>query len=106
MRKIDACADNYMDNNIPNLKNDNVDPFAEYYLQTEPVRVERAYAWQTAIGLQDVDRLQTTSSRLQKKILKVRLVLKKQKNLLKVTMKKISITSLKELKRLTRLRFV
>ena len=32
-------------------------PFEEYYEATEPGRRERAYAWPTAIGLQDVDGL-------------------------------------------------
>lgn len=33
------------------------DPFAEYFISGEPGRADRAYAWQTAIGLQDVDKL-------------------------------------------------
>ncbi|MCH5269036.1 MAG: antitoxin VbhA family protein, partial [Lachnospiraceae bacterium] len=34
------------------------DPFAEYYISGEPGKAYKAYAWQTAIGLQDVDKLQ------------------------------------------------
>lgn len=34
-----------------------VDDFGQYYEATEPGRRERAYAWATAIGLQDVDGL-------------------------------------------------
>lgn len=33
------------------------DPFKEYIMQTEPSRRDKAYAWHTAIGLQDVDGL-------------------------------------------------
>lgn len=33
------------------------DPFKEYIRQTEPSRRDKAYAWHTAIGLQDVDGL-------------------------------------------------
>lgn len=33
------------------------DPFAEYFISGEPGKADRAYAWQTAIGLQDVDKL-------------------------------------------------
>ena len=38
-----------------------IDDFSEYYEATEPGRRERAYAWATAIGLQDVDRLKPSS---------------------------------------------
>lgn len=34
------------------------DPFAEYIKLSEPDKVNKAYAWQTAVGLQDVDKLQ------------------------------------------------
>lgn len=34
--------------------------FSEYYEAVEPGKRERAYAWATAIGLQDVDHLQTS----------------------------------------------
>ncbi len=33
------------------------DPFEEYFIQGEPDKSDKAYAWQTAVGLQDVDRL-------------------------------------------------
>ncbi len=33
------------------------DPFEEYIRLGEPDKVDKAYAWQTAVGLQDVDRL-------------------------------------------------
>lgn len=33
------------------------DPFAEYFVLGEAGRADKAYAWQTAIGLQDVDKL-------------------------------------------------
>ena len=36
------------------------DPFKEYIKQSEPGRRDRAYAWRTAIGLQDVDGLKTS----------------------------------------------
>lgn len=35
-----------------------IDPFAEYFISGEPGRTDKAYVWQTAIGLQDVDKLQ------------------------------------------------
>ena len=35
-----------------------IDPFAEYLISGEPDRAQKAYAWQTAIGLQDVDKIQ------------------------------------------------
>ena len=38
----------------------NTDPFKEYIKQAEPNRREKSYAWQTAIGLQDVDGLKTS----------------------------------------------
>ena len=34
------------------------DPFEEYIRLGEPDKADKAYAWQTAVGLQDVDRLQ------------------------------------------------
>lgn len=34
------------------------DPFAEYLTSSEPSKAIKTYAWQTAIGLQDVDKLQ------------------------------------------------
>ena len=36
----------------------NEDPFEEYIRLGEPDKADKAYAWQTAVGLQDVDRLQ------------------------------------------------
>ena len=39
------------------IEDKHIDPFAEYFVSGEPSRVDKAYAWQTAIGLQDVDRL-------------------------------------------------
>ena len=33
------------------------DPFKEYLIQSEPSKREKGYAWQTAIGLQEVDGL-------------------------------------------------
>ena len=43
-------------------KNDQIDdirkdPFEEYIKLGEPDKADKAYAWQTAIGLQDVDKL-------------------------------------------------
>ena len=40
------------------IEEKNTDPFAEYFISREPDRVDKAYAWQTAIGLQEVDKLQ------------------------------------------------
>ena len=37
------------------------DPFASYYKSGEPHMAAKAYAWQTAIGLQKVDNLQTSA---------------------------------------------
>ena len=37
--------------------------FDKYYESVEPGRRERAYAWATAIGLQDVDGLKVSKSR-------------------------------------------
>lgn len=39
------------------IEDEHTDPFAEYFISGEPGRADRAYAWQTAIGLQDVDKL-------------------------------------------------
>ena len=36
------------------------DPFKEYLRQSEPSKRDKSYAWDTAIGLQDVDRLKTS----------------------------------------------
>ena len=33
------------------------DPFEEYIKLGEPDKADKAYAWQTAVGLQDVDKL-------------------------------------------------
>ena len=41
----------------PYTEDENTDPFAEYLRAEEPERAYKAYAWQTAIGLQDVDKL-------------------------------------------------
>lgn len=38
----------------------NQDPFKEYFIQTEPNKRDRGYAWSTAIGLQAVDGLKTS----------------------------------------------
>ena len=38
----------------------NRDPFEEYIRHTEPAKAEKGYAWQTAIGLQAVDGIQTS----------------------------------------------
>jgi fido (protein-threonine AMPylation protein) len=38
-----------------------MDDFSQYYEAAEPGRRERAYAWATAIGLQDVDGLKTSA---------------------------------------------
>lgn len=38
----------------------NYDPFKEYMREVEPDKREKRYAWHTAIGLQDVDRLRTS----------------------------------------------
>ena len=39
------------------------DEFGKYYEATEPGRRERAYAWATDIGLQDVDGLKRRGAR-------------------------------------------
>ena len=39
------------------IEDKHTDPFAEYFVLGEPDRADKAYAWQTAVGLQDVDRL-------------------------------------------------
>ena len=39
------------------MEEPHTDPFAEYFILGEPGRADKVYAWQTAIGLQDVDRL-------------------------------------------------
>lgn len=36
----------------------NQDPFKEYFIQSEPNKRDKGYAWSTAIGLQAVDGLQ------------------------------------------------
>lgn len=39
------------------IEEKHTDPFAEYFVAGEPRSADKAYAWQTAIGLQDVDKL-------------------------------------------------
>lgn len=39
----------------------NKDPFKEYLKESEPSKREKGYAWYTAIGLQNVDGLKTSS---------------------------------------------
>ena len=39
------------------VENENIDPFAQYYISSEPDKAQKAYAWKTAIGLQKVDNL-------------------------------------------------
>ena len=34
-----------------------IDPFKDYLIESEPDKQKKIYAWRTAIGLQDVDRL-------------------------------------------------
>ena len=46
------------DKSIPDVPYENADPFAKYFISGEPGVSDRAYAWQTAIGLQDVDQLE------------------------------------------------
>ena len=41
-----------------NIEDKYIDQFAEYLISGEPDRAQKAYAWQTAIGLQDVDKIQ------------------------------------------------
>ena len=38
----------------------NKDPFEEYLRQAEPNKRDLGYAWQTAVGLQAVDGLETS----------------------------------------------
>lgn len=38
----------------------NKNPFEKYNLQSDPDKAQKSYAWQTAIGLQDVDGLKTS----------------------------------------------
>ncbi len=45
---------------MDNKKNPNQDPFEEYERESDPTKRERSYAWQTAIGLQAVDGLETS----------------------------------------------
>ena len=45
---------------MDNKKNPNQDPFEEYERESDPSKRERSYAWHTAIGLQAVDRLETS----------------------------------------------
>ena len=46
------------DKKIRHIEDKRTDPFAEYFISGEPDRSDKAYVWQTAIGLQDVDKLQ------------------------------------------------
>ena len=46
------------DKKIRHIEDKHTDPFAEYFISGEPDRSDKAYVWQTAIGLQDVDKLQ------------------------------------------------
>lgn len=40
------------------IEEKHTDPFAEYFISGKPGRADKVYVWQTAIGLQDVDKLQ------------------------------------------------
>lgn len=46
------------DKKIRHIEDKRTDPFAEYFISGEPDRYDKVYVWQTAIGLQDVDKLQ------------------------------------------------
>ncbi len=46
------------ENEAPHISDKREDPFAQYYVLGEPSKAEKACAWGTAIGLQDVDMLQ------------------------------------------------
>ena len=46
------------ENEDPHISDKREDPFAQYYVLGEPSKAEKACAWGTAIGLQDVDMLQ------------------------------------------------
>ena len=43
------------------MKDIKIDPFAEYMRQEDPDRRKLAHAWYTGIGLQAVDRLETSA---------------------------------------------
>ncbi len=45
------------DKNKRHIEDMHTDPFAEYFISGKTNRADKAYAWQTAIGLQDVDHL-------------------------------------------------
>lgn len=45
------------DKNTDQVDDIREDPFEEYIRMGEPDKADKAYAWQTAVGLQDVDRL-------------------------------------------------
>ena len=46
-----------MDDKKKTIKDIQVDPFEEYIRHGEPDKAEKAYVWNTAVGLQDVDKL-------------------------------------------------
>ena len=46
-----------MDDKKKIIKDIQVDPFEEYIRHEEPDKAEKAYVWNTAVGLQDVDKL-------------------------------------------------
>jgi len=46
------------ENEAPHISDKREDPFAQYYVLGEPSKAEKACAWGTAIGLQNVDMLQ------------------------------------------------
>ena len=45
------------DKNTDQIDDIREDPFEEYIRMGEPDKADKAYAWQTAVGLQDVDKL-------------------------------------------------
>ena len=45
------------DKNTDQIDDIREDPFEEYIRMGEPDKADKAYAWHTAVGLQDVDRL-------------------------------------------------
>ena len=51
---------NVQNKNMSNERNSNIEDFDEYIRQGEPDKKEKAYIWQTAIGLQAVDGLSTS----------------------------------------------
>lgn len=74
----------------------NKDPFEEYLREKDPDRVEKGYAWSTAIGLQAVDGIKPSQYLIDTAIQNIEgeITIKEHKILLRLIIMKSLITNL------------